>query len=509
MKLIRITTEDRNANFSNDFNEDIIIEKDSQICVNNVSMEVVISELEISGVNDNIYWKFLVGGTERRITLNHTPEDAPYNQNNFPILLKDITDKLNASLSPVGVEIGRQFRCSVNSQNKISIENRQADYTDKGQMFLDNVPVKVLPVAGGVAQAVIEMDLTATGAICNQKPTENSRTDNFSMTYGNHSVTKGCGIFRVKIKNMVDNSADVNKQGFIIGVSDVSPSSYIDSRDMIDTDMDYAIHCSRTDSQYATIINGVRTVTATNIGFVADNDATNDILEVQISQGRLKLIVYQNGVVNPVVLNDVPYDNNTPYYPFIVMRGDVNTEAIIKKMTTDPYYDTPLGIIDITEIYGANPPRGNSGNLNAYIRFDEGGDNDVSQFLGYTNNRSPESGVQQLRQLNFVGENKFSYTDLSDAFVVMMDNIKLMSYDGYNKNNTGGGRQNIICIIPRSDSDKSVLYEPNNNNWLDIDNADKLTLRQVRARILKNDLTPLITNGLSTITFFIRPKTEH
>ena len=511
MKLVRITTEDRNANFSNNFNEDIIIEKDSQICVNTVSMEVDTTDVIINSNNDNIFWKFLVTGTERRITLTHTAEGNPYNNNNFNILLSDITNKLNASLSPDGIEIGRQWRCAVNAKNKISIENKQADYTDRGDMFKANVPVKVLPTAGGDAQSVMTVAPSATGTKCNQVAGEAVKNSNFSMTYSNHSITKGCGIFRVKLNNIVDTNADVLKQGFIIGVAKTSPSSYIDSRSMTDADMSFAIHLSRTDAPYAKIIDGVRTALVHSVNFKGIGNVENDVLEVQISLGKLKLILYSDTKSVPTILHEVDYDGVTAFYPFIVMRGTSTTIANIKKTTTDPFFDPPLGITSVIEDYDSmtvKPPTGTTRSANAFIRFDDSAGDQLSEFLGFTSPRFPVEGNLTARQLDFEGQLKFNFTDLSDAFVVMMDNIRLLSYDGFSQNKTGGGRQNIICIIPKSDSDNTILYEPNNNNWLDMDNADKITLRQIKARILKNDLSPLVTNGLSTITFFIRPKTE-
>lgn len=506
MKLVRITTNNRNANFSNDFNEDIIIEKNSQICVNTVSMEVDTSEIEISGDNDNIFWKMRKSEAEKRITLNHTAENDPYNNNNFGVLLSDIQNKLNNSLSPVSVEIGRQWRVAVDNDNKISIENKQSDYTDKGQMFIDNVPNKVLP-SGGDAQSVVNTFQTALGLEVYQKATEAITLTNQAMTYSNHAMTKGCGVFRVQIGTMVDSDANVLQQGFIVGVSSTPISSFIDSRDMLNSDIKYAVHIPRTDSKYAFFNGAIRTVSTVDVGYTGANNVSNDVIEVQIALGRIKIIVYKTASVTQNVILNYNYDGS-PLYPFIIMRGLSTTVAKIKKLTTDPYYDPPSGISDITEDYtghglGVRPPIGSTAIVNSYIRF---GSSSLSGFLGFTNPRNPILDFQSSRQLLFQGQDKFSYTDLSDAFVVMMDNIKLMSYDGYDRDGRGGGRQNIICIIPKSDSDSSVLYEPNNNNWLDMENADVITLRQIRARILKNDLTKLTTNGLSTITFFIRTK---
>ena len=48
-----------------------------------------------------------------------------------------------------------------------------------------------------------------------------------------------------------------------------------------------------------------------------------------------------------------------------------------------------------------------------------------------------------------------------------------------------------------------IEYEPNNLNFIDIKNVRKLNIRNIRARILKSDLSQVKLKGLTTITVLL------
>ena len=63
------------------------------------------------------------------------------------MLLNDIEDKLNQKLdittqSPVAVnkEFGSQFNISVNSNSRIQVESKQAQYNNKKLQLVNNIP---------------------------------------------------------------------------------------------------------------------------------------------------------------------------------------------------------------------------------------------------------------------------------------------------------------------------------------------------------------------------------
>ena len=146
-------------------------------------------------------------------------------------------------------------------------------------------------------------------------------------------------------------------------------------------------------------------------------------------------------------------------------------------------------------------PRQNTTPTNAEVQLVGGS---LSTFLGFNSDFMPPVGcVSSRNDWQFIGDNRFVYTDVSDAFLVLLDSLKLTSCDDYDKDNTRkGGRRNLLSVIPSTDISGYVVYSPNNHLWIDMDNAYPIQLRNIKARIVKNDYTPVPT--LASETCWIR-----
>ena len=79
-----------------------------------------------------------------------------------------------------------------------------------------------------------------------------------------------------------------------------------------------------------------------------------------------------------------------------------------------------------------------------------------------------------------------------------MDNLPLESYDGFIS-----GRKSILASVPNPNNGDRVVYEPNNLNYIALNNANTVSLRNIRATILYQDYTPVITVGLSVLNVLI------
>ena len=89
-----MVTSDPEAEFNNYFNDELVLPVDGKIGMQNISIEREPQEIDVTGDNDLIYYQ-IIDGEERSIQLDHTS----YNDNTYPALLSDITDKLNNSNS--------------------------------------------------------------------------------------------------------------------------------------------------------------------------------------------------------------------------------------------------------------------------------------------------------------------------------------------------------------------------------------------------------------------------
>ena len=111
---------------------------------------------------------------------------------------------------------------------------------------------------------------------------------------------------------------------------------------------------------------------------------------------------------------------------------------------------------------------------------------------------------------------------LSDNFMVISDTLNLESFDAsdvlygsavggpgagaavgskaFRSQEKQGRRQNILMTIPVNDNNDGVVeFQTNTPIFIDIQNKDKLNLRNMNFRILRKDFTPIVTQGREAI----------
>jgi len=79
-----------------------------------------------------------------------------------------------------------------------------------------------------------------------------------------------------------------------------------------------------------------------------------------------------------------------------------------------------------------------------------------------------------------------------------MLNIGLDSYDGQIQS-----RVSYLSVIPKDDRDDFIIYDTTYPVYIDINNFQALTLRNIKCRLLNNDLSPVYMVGLGTIVLLI------
>ena len=67
------------------------------------------------------------------------------------------------------------------------------------------------------------------------------------------------------------------------------------------------------------------------------------------------------------------------------------------------------------------------------------------------------------------------------------------------------GRKNILSAIPVPEDNNSLIrYEPSTLFYVALRNKFKLSLRNIRARVITNQFDPIKTQGLSEINLLIK-----
>jgi len=477
MKLIRLTSTNSDGHFNNDFYEDIILDKNSQIALQNASFEIDVNSITINGTNNTLIFQ-LSNGNIRTVKL--TP--GIYNNSNYNSLLNDIGAKLNSGLTNFGKELGSQWRCILEKSKKITAEYK----TNQAIQDLNNWVL--------TNTSWIGVNNTTIGS-SNGTPSTDRNVNYLSY---NFPQCKGGCVFRSKIQTLVNNGASQTTNGFIVALLNKHPDSI--TGDIQNTDITYGVQVHRPTDPYHFFDNGVITASTELPNYFGVGNNNNDIMAISITQGRIRGEIYFNGGTSttPKVLFNSTYDNVSDLYPVIIFRGDnVHSRATFIRVIADPFYSESVGIYEEAEV-GTTPypPQAVNFKSNSYLEYSPS----LAEYLGYESNRIPNTGTFLSVSQTFTSENNFTGANYSDAFLVEMMNLSLNSYDGYTNQ-----RQNYLCVIPASDdnSNDTVIYTPPYPLFIDIGNKEKMTLRTVRCRLLNNDRSPIRLKGLGTITILI------
>ena len=306
--------------------------------------------------------------------------------------------------------------------------------------------------------------------------------------YSGIPFIKGSGVMRAELFTMTQSS--MANSGFFMGMSRIKPSEWVKVPTMTDPQKDMFIRCGDDGSftlqyQFQYYIDGVKTEGT------GGTPAVGDILEIQRKEGNFVGGYYTSGVFT--TLFNIPDDNTTLYYPYMIFRSG-ETDLIVDTFITqlNPlYFHNTLALkkdkIDLRALPIPHP----QAIVDNVLSFNTKA---LAQFLGYGNNITTTINSNAP---SFMADNRFSITIFNDTFIVILDNLELESYDGYD-----GVRKSILCVIPSSDetTNRVIEYEPNTLDFIDIKNNKKLNIRNIRGRILKSDYSKPSLTGLTSIT---------
>ncbi len=464
MKIVRLTTTDNNALFDNEFQSGLTLKPNSKIALQNLVCESVNNTLTINEGNDKIEYQ-LKDADLNEIKLTH----GNFSKSNVDNLFSDIQKKLNANLQNVANELGVEWKVEENQDQKVSIQYKRGTYSNfKDSWVLNN---------------------TTTGSN-NFRSTSGSDTGtNENNMFLTKIMCRGSGIFRAKIKTLNASVSPDDSQGMIIGLVSTNP----DGKTIIpDSDIKFGLHARTTTSPYVKIVDGVRTVLGTN-------PTVNDVMELGIEEGKLVCRIYNTTTPNypGTVLFEETYNGTSNYYPLLVFRGqETNTVLNPVAFMETPFNPTTIEDNLIEDLGVSAIPTPSPQPSKNFLEFKGVS---LSRFLGFDNLRIPVSGTIFKNEVDYVADNNFEPTDISDTFLIEALNLKLDSYDGFSSE-----RRNILSVIPASDETNRILYDSSYPVFIDLNNRNDIELRNLRFRLLKNDLSPITIRGLAIMTILIQ-----
>ncbi len=489
MKLIRLITEDENSVFDNTFNDSLTLKPNSKIALQSLSIETENNVIEIDNSNDLITFQITAGIYAKTIELTR----QIYTKDNYGFLLNDIQNRMNDATGftaltdpdpfPVRRNFGLEWKAEINSKKKAQIGYRIGAWGEY-ETYWDFNPDNVIR---------LQLNNKFIWRIALAQP-DNTLGNQNSLLLP-YYISTGCSLIRCRT-NKFDTELGLGRDqnGYIIALTRTDLSSKKPD-EILDSDISYGIQVASTPTEirrYWKIVDGVFTQDSTFPEYQGNGDTNNDYQEVSINFGKVELNVYQNSTgAQKIKLADFPYTSGEKLYPLLILRGK-NADLNSVRTLVSPY-SLDISTDNEVQLVGAPPVPIRFPSEN-YLEMSVS----LSRFLGYQNPRIPRSGTIITTEYNYIADEAFEPTEIADAFLIELLNLKCESYDGFLKQ-----RKNILAVIPKSNANGEVIYETNTPFFIDLNNAKDLLLRNLKCRVVRPDYSVLKMRGLATMVLLI------
>ena len=387
VKLLRLTSED-NCNFNVNMDADLIVEKDAEIALKNITFETQFEVLSIDGgesplLNSSV--EFGADTNDYGTSIAYLKSDR-YTNANYLNFFNDMKKTLNNTLEPIVAEdtpeptvFGQQFYGQFNIDNDqakraidfrlspviVPLVTRNLQTLDDAAWeqindFMSSSRDDTTDVVN--VEVITEVSPTdaASMALVSKKGTvvaANTRSAYFNSNNPSTRWCNGSSVFWARISTLTDNGGDADTNGFEIGLSTYQGN---DAQIPIPASSIYfALRCTRPQDQLQYInpnadftINGTYVTSTGNspTNPVPATIGTRDILMIQrekleVSGGGdpnvlIKGYIFRNGIVPTQIFSyDLTKEHqNTSLYPYISFFG-AKTTAVCSQpsITFDPF----------------------------------------------------------------------------------------------------------------------------------------------------------------------------
>jgi len=476
MRLIRLTTENENCFFESIFNSDLTIKPYSKVALSSFTTQLDNLNIVIDSQNNEI--SYSVDGPNNVKTL--TLPTGVYTSSSIGNFWIETTRLFNASMAYTEKQINRQWRCSI-------LGGRATFELKTG--------TRIVPKSVVSTNLFTTKNLVASGAGGGRMKRGTVGIGNDAFLYMKSSNNKGSSVLRSTI---FEDSGDGTKSGFVLGYTVSNPSA--DTVVINPNIYLYGIRYIDMAQPYKFIINGVENPTTPFVVY----PAVGDVLQIEISNSRIIFEVYRGGGANFAIISEgEPYNHQTDLFPLLLFVGS-DTVINNTQFTSDPYYNItnthtggPINDNNLTIV----PIPTNTPPTQCFLQFNSP---DLATLLGFDKSRYPDAGFKSEAEPIYQANNPFTLRDFSESYVVELLNIKLQSMDGLSN-----GHRSILYVIPQlSPIKEHVVYQVPQLIFLDINNNYELSLRDIKARVLKDDLTQFRCYGLSQLVLIVKEKDE-
>ena len=517
MKIVRLIEDGGNATayFDNTFNDEINLKPFSEVALASVAINTNPTVIQITEKNDSIY----------EDTIGDIPVTrGTYSLDNFDDLMFSIETSMNDTMGTKSniagkaaahnpwPEVGRQWACSEDKDKtgfakdgKVSIGFRCANYEGAEAEAWNAKQVEV-GTATGIDQTVKRNGGTAGDF-------DASLTSNTTLTWG-------VGRFYVRVETI--DAVIEEDRGVFIGLTRINHAK-LGTHPTIEECV-FGIHATNPTSAYM-LNQGAEFYEDGNQGETGATVTAGDIIGFERYGGSFHAVQYAFNTTTPTrivmtavdeaVESAVPWsadtDAGSPLFPVILMLGE-GTNAVIDQVQISPNAFDLFTEKTYTPIIKTNGKWGLQNNDEAqmsYLDFQDGNSmssRNISSFLGYTHSRQPQESAPD-NGLSTMDAETFSWNAgllfapslQGQGYYVELMTGTCEGYDGMTHQ-----RKNVLAVIPESDSDSKLLFQPAFPTFLEMNNSHPLVLRNIRARLLQADGSQLQVSGFNSMTLLFK-----
>jgi len=483
MKLIRITTTDPQAIFDNTIQGELLLKPRSRIALQSLTLEQDDQFIVIDDTNDTFTWSSQ-NGQSATITFPH----QVVSYQNFQTYLDQFTRLLNDSVdfdntTPYNSLLAMEWQVALNQKQKIQIEHKKGvvgEHQDQWTLG-DDVDKEDSNWAVG-ASVIASM--------------EGYQYNMLARKY----TSKGVGFVRCQLNKAIFNAGGDQRQGVLIGLSRTDLSQ-IEFGDFTENMVDYGLLLTLTGGagggDYKTQEKALVSASFTDLNYVGEGDADNDYMEVMKTGTEVIATIYRQGglVITQVIATDI--DSSVELFPFVVFHADEDYMKITKLRTVVSPFENLENVATKTDDVGVGaPPMPSPGRTNNFINFVT---QSLAEFLGYNNIREPRVGATQARDIQYIADKIFKPRYFVQSMIIEMLNMKLESYDGFPG---AEKRKSILAFIPTDNQERITVYEQT-QNFIDLNNEYPILLRNIQARIVQGDYSPINLIGQASMVLLV------
>ena len=504
MKIVRLTEDNgRTAYFDNTFNDEIELPPFSEVALSSVSVNTDPLAIDIP-TGSKLSWKI---GTETTTLLR----PAEYSSLNYEDLFFDIKGNMNLWQATDGNKgAGRQWAV-----------NDKPNLTGFGTAGKVSIGFQTANYEGGAKEAYEHTNLTETGTGLDATYSRTAAGE--SVLLSTEPIGWGRSRFYVNMKTVTNSGGAEADQGVFIGLSSVDhvTEKTLPAADDESTIMGIHIRRAATKAlvsggQYgedAAADTGSNIATGSIFGFEnypSTGDGQPNYYGVHIlADGTEEVLTTAEGELGDT-WNQLDYgergtfEPNTPLYPFVLFYGpSANTVVDKIQLSPDPY--SIISNKKYPVITKTNGTRGlQNGGEKPVVNFDFKNSKPIGRFLGFSESKmksmTANVTVTDATKYAWTADELFGEGVAGQGFYVELMTGTCEGYDGLT-----GQRKNILAVIPESDSDSKILFQPSFPTFLEMNNSHPLVLRNVRARLLQTDGSSVEVTGLNSMTLLYKP----